>query len=315
MLDRSQGGRFDGLGWHRLAAVVDTPSTRPRDLEGQDTLLACEAWSAFPGGWGARGRSLDRMEAEAEGRIAAAVRRSREDDELLRRLDPDWLDFLRTHMPVAAFAFQSAGRVLQGAGERCRSRALGTDLLLQGSMLLRQAQAIVLYAADMEAEFGLMPVESARVRWTSDPEWRTTHRLLRRLATAEDWGLRLIGINLCFEPLLGDLLRREVATELAAPHGDRVTSVVAQAGQAEWDVMRDWTVALLTFLLSAPGSAQANRAVLRGWLAELLPEARSASVALAQITRGLPHADGDPDAVVARVQARQDQLLESVGLA
>ena len=301
--------------WHRLAAVVDTPSARPRALEGQDTCLVCDAWTAFPGGWGARARSLDRMEAEAEARIAAAVGASREDEELLRRLDPDWVDFLRSQMPVAAFAFQAAGRVLQGAGERCPSRGLATDLLLQGSMLLRQAQAIVLYAADMETEFGLLPVESARVRWTSDPEWRTTHRLLRRLAASEDWGLRLVGVNLCFEPLLGDLLRRQVAIGLSPGHGDRVTPVVARAGQAEWEVMRDWTVALLSFLLANPVQAETNRQVLSGWLAELLPEARTATVALAQVVRVLPQAATSAEQLVREAEARQRGLLESVGLA
>lgn len=62
----------------------------------------------------------------------------------------------------------------------------------------------------------------------------------------------LAAANLCFEPTVATLIRRELGTRAAAAHGDTVTPVLARAETQEWEWARTWTAALARFLVADP---------------------------------------------------------------
>ena len=106
-------------------------------------------------------------------------------------------------------------------------------------MKQRSAQAIVLYAMDLEPHLGELPIEHRprRVPRTSRPGSRpaaTSSGSPRRA----DWGEVIVAANLCFEPLVGTLLRRELGIRAAAANGDTVTPVLARAATQEWEWAR-----------------------------------------------------------------------------
>ena len=83
-----------------------------------------------------------------------------------------------------------------------------------------------------------------------DEAWQPTRRYLERLAATLDWGEVLVAANLCFEPIVGTLIRRELGTRAAAAHGDTVTPVLARAETQEWEWSRRWMVQLTRFVLA-----------------------------------------------------------------
>ena len=93
--------------------------------------------------------------------------------------------------------------------------------------------------------------------------------------------------NLCFEPTVATLIRRELGTRAAAAHGDIVTPVLARAETQEWEWARTWTTALARFVLADAEHGESNRAVLRGWVRDWLPEALAAAAALVPVAEAI----------------------------
>ena len=101
-------------------------------------------------------------------------------------------------------------------------------------MKQRSAQAIVLYAMDLEREFGLeFPIEAARDAFVGEPAWQPTRAYLERLAATPDWGEVVIAANLCFEPIVGTLIRRELGIRAAAASGDPSKNVDTSCRSAD----------------------------------------------------------------------------------
>ena len=69
----------------------------------------------------------------------------------------------------------------------------------------------------------------------------------------------IVAANLCFEPVVGTLIRRELGIRAAAANGDTVTPVLARAASQEWEWARAWTTELVRFLLADEAHGAANR--------------------------------------------------------
>lgn len=278
------------------------------------TALACVDWQAFSGPGARWGRSIARMEAEGESRITLAVAEVTR-GETFSDVAPGWLRFLQRNMPVAAFAFNQCGHILRDISGRSPWGGMSDGLALQASMQYRQAQSLVLYAADMEQRLGAMPMQAARNRWRTDRHWLPAHHFLEQAATCRDWGEALVAVNLCFEPLIGQLLRREFAMNSGPTHGDHVTPLVAATGQEEWALTRAWTIAAVTFLLADPSHSAANRELLEGWIARQLPVAEAATRDLGGLEEQLPTRMVPRGRAVECVIDDQRALLADIGLA
>ena len=150
-------------------------------------------------------------------------------------------------------------------------------------MKQRSAQAIVLYAMDLEAHHGQFPIESAREAFVQEEPWQPVQRFLQRLSARRDWGEVIVAANLCFEPLVGTLLRRELGIRAAASNGDTVSPVLAGAATQEWEWTRRWTVEFVQFLLDDTRFGGVNRSVIVGWVDDWLPRAEEAALALAPL--------------------------------
>jgi propane monooxygenase small subunit len=302
-------------------AIYGRPMSHPDVASGRETradpspgtALACEDWQAFAGPGVRWRRSIARMEAEGESRITKAVAEVMR-GETFSHVSPGWLRFLQRNLPVAAFAFNECGHILKDISGRSPWGGMSDGLALQASMQFRQAQSLVLYAADMEQRLGAMPMQVARNRWCSDRHWLPAHHFLEQAATCPDWGEALVAVNLCFEPLIGQLLRRELAMKSGPAHGDRVTALVAATGQEEWALTRTWTVAALTFLLADPSHSEANRELVQGWIARQLPVAEAATRDLGGLAEQLPTPMPEGRAVACVIDD-QRALLADIGLA
>jgi propane 2-monooxygenase small subunit len=283
----------------------------------RSTKLAHSDWYDFRDPGAMWERPYYQVSTGYERQIEGAVREAAA-DRLFDDFAPEWVEFLRENLQVPAFADHGLWLAMASAGRDCLSDTLSMAVALNAAMKQRQAQTTVLYAMDIEPHLGEFPIERARERFLTHPGWQPTRRYLERLGTITDWGEAIVAVNLCFEPIVGVLIRRELGIRAAGANGDMVTPMGAQVAQLEWGWARAWTAAFTRFVLDDEAHGQPNREVLAGWLAEWLPPARDAAAALKAVVDELPKdiAFGDALARVDRdahsyyEEAEVDELAE-----
>jgi hypothetical protein len=247
-------------------------------------------------------------EQQIEGAVASAI-----EEGVIADFRPEWVEFLRSYLQAPAYVEHGLWFATATAARDCLSDSLSTCVCLQAAMKQRSAQAIVLYAMDLEQHHGEFPIEAAREAFLTEPAWQPTRRYLERLSGLADWGELLVAANLCFEPLVGTLLRRELGIRAAAANGDTVTPVLARVATQEWSWARAWTVELMRFLLDDEQHGAANRAQVDAWLGEWLPLALEAAGALAPIADRLP-VGIDIEQAGERVRDEVGALLAEAGV-
>jgi propane 2-monooxygenase small subunit len=227
--------------------------------------------------------------------IEGAVRTARR-ERVFSDFDPEWVDFLRKHLQVPAFIEHGIWLALASASRDTLSDTVTHCVALEAAMKQRQAQALLLYGMDLEEEFGDFPVDRARESFLTDDVWQPARRYVERLRATPDWGERVIAANLCFEPTVGLLIRRELLMRSVRFNGDIVTQAVSHVAQLEWEWVHGWTAELVKFLLDDETHREANREVLTEWLADWLPLAGEAAQALEPVFDELPAGIGFEDA-------------------
>ena len=247
-------------------------------------------------------------EQQIEGAVASAI-----EEGVIGDFRPEWVEFLRSYLQAPAYVEHGLWFAMATAARDCLSDSISTCVCLQAAMKQRSAQAIVLYAMDLERQYGEFPIESAREAFLAEPAWQPTRGYLERLGGLADWGELLVAANLCFEPLVGTLLRRELGIRAAAANRDTVTPVLARVAAQEWSWARAWTVELMRFVLDDEQHGAANRAQVGAWLDDWLPLALEASDALAPIAERLPLGI-DVEQAARRVRDELGALLADAGM-
>ena len=205
------------------------PGTTPR------ATLRSSDWFAFRDPGEQWERPFYQAGAAVEQQIESAVRSASEQG-LIEDIDPAWAEFLRGDLQVPAFLEHGLWFALATAARDCLSDTVATCVCLQAAMKQRSAQAIVLYAMDLEQRLHQdFPIAGARETFLRDTPWQPARRYLERLAATPDWAEVVFAANLCFEPVVATLVRRELRIPAAAAHGDTVTPVLARAKTQEWN--------------------------------------------------------------------------------
>jgi propane monooxygenase reductase subunit len=243
------------------------------------TALRSGDWYAFRDPGEQWERTFYQQASAIENQIETTLRSAAQEG-LLADFTPTWVQFLRQSLQVPAYVEHGLWFALATVGRDCLSDSVATCVCLQAAMKQRSAQALVLYAMDLEAHHGPFSIVTAREQFLNDEHWQPTRRYLERLAATPDWGEVIVAANLCFEPRVGTLLRRELGIRSAAASGDTVTPVLARAATQEWEWARTWTTELIRMLLADPDHGAANRAVIDSWVADWTPQAEQATRAL-----------------------------------
>jgi NAD(P)H-flavin reductase/ferredoxin len=250
--------------------------------------------------------------AAAEVQIEGAIRSATE-EHLLADFSPEWVEFLRAFLQGPAFIEHGLWFALATGARDCLSDSVATCVCLQAAMKQRSAQAIVLYAMDLEEHHGEFSIEAAKQSFLSDEAWQPTRRYVERLAATSDWGELIVAANLCLEPILGTLIRRELGTRAAAGSGDTVTPVLARVATQEWEWVRAWSTELCRFLLADEAHGAANRAQIGAWTRDWMPQAIEAALALAPFAASVP-SGVDIGGAIGRVRDYAGAMLEEAGL-
>lgn len=252
-----------------------------------------------------------------------AARAAREQDDavaaarnegLFARMTAEWRTFLQSSLQLPAFYEHGLWRALCGAARPALSDLVTHAIVLEAAMKQRQAQDLVVYAMDLEADIGECSTEAARTRWLEEPAWQPVRALVERVSSVHDWMERVIATNLCIEPIIGSLLRREMLLVPASVNGDPVTPVIVGNAQREWLWYRDWTIELVRFCVEDGEFGSHNREVLAGWAKNWNPEAEAAAESIAGEIERVPGSRAVEESL-AQVKSERDGLQSALAQA
>jgi propane 2-monooxygenase small subunit len=243
-----------------------------------------------------------------EGAVRTARRERAFDD-----FSPEWVDFLRANLQIPAFMEHGIWLATASAARDCLSDTIAHCVALEAAMKQRQAQAYLLYGLDLESHFGDFPVENAKRSFLEDDAWQPARRYLEKLCATPDWGERIVATNVCFEPIVGLLIRRELLMRSVRFNGDILTQALSHVAQLEWEWVRGWTVEFVSFVCEDAEHGPANRQVIGQWISEWLPEAHEAAEAIEPIFDQLPAGIAFDDAR-DNVRIDVDELFEECGI-
>lgn len=280
--------------------------------QAESTRLRCTDWYAYRDPAAMWERTYYQIGTRFERSIEDSINVARRDGHL-DRLDKAWVDWLRDNFQQLAFFDHGVWLITAVAARDGLSDSVSHCMCFQAAHKQRQAQAVVLYAMDLEDSHPALPIETAKQSWLDDEPWQAVRRVLEELRTVTDWGERIIAINLFLEPLVGTLLRRELYLKGCALIGDTILPTLLNVAQLEYQYSRDWTDALLALLLTDAEHGTANAEVLQDWTDRWLPKAREAAAALRPVFEAGP-SGLDFDAAVATTEQDLAAILDAVGL-
>lgn len=276
------------------------------------TALDVVAWSAFRDPNELWERPYFQQGAQCEREIDGAVRSARTES-LFADIDPEWVEFLRRDGQVQAFVEHGIWSIATRRSRAALADTLTHGIVLYAAIKQRQAQAFVIAGMDFDEDLGGgFAIEAAKARWTEAPVWQGARRVVERLGTITDWGELIVVSGLIVEPLLGNVVRRELLLRGALRAADPVTPTIVRNAQREGDWWRDFALAFVQFAVTDEVHGEANRELIEGWLAAWEPETLHAVDALEPVFESAPGADFE----VARERVVTDQLalLATAGL-
>lgn len=275
------------------------------------TALDVVTWSAFRDPNELWERPYYQQGAQCEREIENAVRSARSEG-LYAGVDPAWVEFLRRDGQVQAFVEHGIWSIATRRSRAALADTLTHGIVLYAAIKQRQAQAFVIEGMDLDEDLGDFAIEAAKQRWVSEPAWQDARRVIERLGTITDWGEMILVCGLLVEPLLGNLVRRELLLRGALRAADPVTPAVVRNAQREGGWWNDFALAFTRFTVDDAEHAEANRALVEGWLAAWEPEVLAAVDALEPVFAAAPGVDFAEGR--ARVVAEQQALLAAAGL-
>ncbi len=275
------------------------------------TALDVATWSAFRDPNELWERPYYQQGAQCEREIDAAVKGARS-ERLYEDVDPGWVDFLRRDGQVQAFIEHGIWSIATRRSRAALADTLTHGIVLYAAIKQRQAQAFVIEGMDLDEDLGDFTIEAAKQRWVSAPEWQDARRLIERLGTIKDWGELIVVTGLVVEPLLGNLVRRELLLRGALRNADPVTPAIARNAQREGAWWNDFALAFTQFTAGDEEHSAANRPLIEGWLADWEPETLRALDALEPVFAATPGVDFAK--ARASVVADQEALVAAAGL-
>ncbi|HEX4720164.1 MAG TPA: hypothetical protein VH300_16700 [Thermoleophilaceae bacterium] len=276
------------------------------------TALRVKDWFDWRDPAGLWERPFYQQAAQAAREQDAAVAGARSEG-LFERFGEEWRAFLQTSLQLPAFYEHGLWRGLCGASRPALSDSVTHAIVLEAAMKQRQAQDLVVYAMDLESEIGECSTEAAKQRFLEEQAWQPVRALVEHVSACTDWAERVLAVNLCIEPLVGNLLRREMLLVPATANGDPVTPVCIGNAQREWLWVRDWTTELVRFCVEDEEFGEHNREVLVGWAERWNTEAEAAAEAVATEIERAPRARPAAEAL-AQVRRERDALQSALQL-
>src|SRR5262249_17333677 len=137
---------------------------------------------------------------------------------------------------------------------------------------------------------------------------------VEQIVASDDWMEVILAVNLCFDPLFGELARVGFFSRFAAANGDVVTPILVASSESDAARTLRWTRALVTHVLDDAAYGQHNRELIRGWVQRWNTAAGEAAEAF-QPLFGVPAVRPSTfGSALTQVRLKQAAVLDELGL-
>lgn len=244
--------------------------------------------------------------AAIEQAIAGAKRSS-----MYSHVSPLWIEFLSTHYALYRYPDYGLFMCQCHVQRDALSDVVSAPTVFQALEKDRHAQDVALYCMELESLIPGYSDENTMQFWMESPVWQPTRSLVEKLLACRDWGEVHLMINLVVEPLVSQLLSRELVLRYAPHFGDSVTPVIEQGVEADREMRQSSAKALVEFLIKQDAG---NVETINRWLATWAPRAVDAIDAFAPVFAALDSRGSAYAAVRARLLEDWAALLNGLGL-
>lgn len=255
---------------------IEGETPRLKVWSDDSTLLRCSDWDSYRAPDKLYYRTYTTRQARA-GRSVATAFDFAQKDKQLAGVDPARVDLLRNIVGVLQYPDWGLCIVNQLTTRFALSSWIAGATSFAMFDELRHAQLYGRLAlAYSEHHDGF---DDPRPAWMESARFQPTRRIIEELLATLDWGKAIVLANLVVEPLITAAAHSLLTTgSLAA--GDGLTPFVCRSMEDDKVRHRESAVAFLRLLTDDPAHAEHNRALVSEWIADLLPQAYAAAVAL-----------------------------------
>lgn len=300
---------FDRQGWYLL---TDEGRAAWRS---ESTRLQHPHWFAFRDPSGLWQRYYVKLQAEQERSIERLVEDAGAGG-TLNEFDFAWLrEILGVHYRTWSYFEYGLFRAFSRAQREALSDTLGNALCFEAVDRIRHAQSTVLYLMEIEQHISGFKDHASKDHWLGDPIYQPLRHLAELLMATEDWAELAFAVNLVIDPITTEVGVSRLVRHRGPAHGDPVTPMIVLTTERDRRRNRTWTEELVRMTTASDlAAAQANRAVIRGWIERWRPPAISAAAAFAPMYERLSQRGRSLAVEMGDAVAAQSRMLEELGL-
>ena len=179
--------------------------------------------------------------------------------------DPNWIKVLQKHLGAWKHAEFGMGTSLMQAQRYGYTQMINNATLTNSSYKMRFAQDLILYLGEIGLDIPGLDIEAGKRAWMEDPIWQGTREAIESIMGSTDYLEQYFAINVCFEPLVGEVFRSGFIMHAAAANGDFVTPAVVSAAEADYERNLANAVELFYVLCNDPQYAAHNKVLFEHW--------------------------------------------------
>jgi hypothetical protein len=248
------------------------------------TAWVSERWEDFRDPSRLTYRSYIETQAQSEQALDSVLESSREAD-AFARMQPEWIEVLRSFFPSMRFAEWGVSMAHQYVGRFSISGLIANCAVLQAFDELRHTQRIAEISRELDRTHG--GFDSYRETWMEDERFQPLRQILELICVCPDWGEVVVATNVVLEPLLQPVLLCALR-ELGAPYRDAVLPHLAHSLAIDEERHTSWGLALAGMLSE---EAAENVGTTAGWVEQWLPLAEGAVLPFASVFEALDRGD------------------------
>lgn len=197
--------------------------------------------------------------------------------------DPNWIKVLQTHVGAWKHVEFGLGTALMQAQRYGYTQMINNSTLTNSSYKLRFAQDLILYLGEISMDIPALDVDAGKRAWMESPIWQGTREAVETIRGLTDYLEQYFSINICFEPLVGEVFRSGFVMHAAPANRDFVTPAVVSSAEADYQRNLANAVELFYMLRNDPQYGAHNKAVFERWAQKHIALATKAAQSLQPI--------------------------------
>jgi len=230
------------------------------------------------------------------------------------RIDKQWVKILQDHLGAFKHLEYGLGISLMHAQRLGYTQMVNNALLTNCSYKIRMAQDITLYLGEIALDLLDFDPAAGKKHWLEDELWQKARETVEGVMGTNDYIQQYFAINVCVEPLLGELFRSGFIMQIAAAQNDFMTPSVISAGEADYERNLANTVELMTILAQDATYGADNRKIFEGWLKDHGSKALAAARQLQPIWSLPVNKRAQFTDVLNAQLARIDSITKAIGI-